>query len=279
MQNILSTIQTSKSSLRKSEKKVAEYVLKHPEKVIKSSITSLAEKADTSEPTVIRFCRQIELSGFMDLKLKIAQCMPQARQSLENVDFDDSVPEVVNKIFHSAQETMSSTYRHLNMEDIEEAVDILSKAERIEFYGAGGSGVLACDAQHKFFRLGIPCIAYVDPHMQSMSAALLCERHVVIVFSHSGATTDTIESARIASSSGAKVIGIQGEEKTPLSKYCNIVLASNSEEVALRLAPMTSRLAQLAIVDALMVAVALKGGGRVNRNLEKVKQSLIGKRY
>lgn len=279
MSDILSTIQTSKSNLRKSEKKVAEYVLKNPEKVIRSSITTLAEKAGTSEPTVIRFCRRIKLDGFMDLKLNLAQSTPQTRQHLENVCLDDSVAEVVNKIFQSAKETISNTYRHLSMEDIEKAVSILSKAERLEFYGVGGAGVLAKDAQHKFFRLGIPCIAHIDPHMQSMSAALLNERDVVIVFSHTGATKDTIESAKIASSRGAKVIGIQGEEKTPLSKYCDIVLASNSEEVALRLAPMASRLAQLAIIDALMVSVALKGGDQTNQNLEKVKQSLTGKRY
>ncbi|MCG8550555.1 MAG: MurR/RpiR family transcriptional regulator [Desulfobacterales bacterium] len=278
-QDVLSTIQASILDLRNSEKKVAEYVLRHPEEVMKSSITTLAENAGTSEPTVIRFCRQIKLSGFMDLKLKLAQSLPRARQDLENVGYDDPVPEIVNKMFQSAEETIGNTHRHLNMADVEKAVALLSKAERIEFYGAGGAGILALDAQHKFFRLGIPCIAYTDSHMQSMSAALLGPSHVVVAFSHSGATKDTIESAGIAKENGAGVIGIQGETKTPLSKYCDIVLASHSEEVALRLAPMASRLAQLAIVDCLLVAVAHKGGNRIDGNLARVKQVLIGKRY
>ena len=279
MTDILSTIQASIPNLRNSEKKVAEFVLRNTEIVIHSSITNLAEMAGTSEPTVIRFCRQIKLKGYMDLKLSLARDLPQGRQILENVDFVDSVPEIVNKIFHSSTETINNTHRLLKMEDMEKAVEILARAERIEFYGVGGSGILAMDAQHKFFRLGIPCIAYTDPHMQAMSAALLNERHVVIAISYSGASKDIIESARIAKQSGASVIGIQGEKKTPLSKYCDLAISANSEEVALKLAPMSSRLAQLVILDALFVAVALKEGESVNSKLEKVKRSLTDKRY
>ncbi len=279
MNDILSIIQTSMSSLRNSEKKVAEYVLSRPELVIQSSITDIAEKAGISEPTVIRFCRQIKLKGFMDLKLCLARDMPHGQQILENVDFEDSVPEIANKVFTSSKDAINKTLRRLSMDDMERAVEALSQAERIEFYGVGGSGVLALDAHHKFFRLGIPCIAYTDAHMQSMSAALLNANHVVIAISHSGASKDIIESARIAQENGATVIGIQGEKKTPLSKYCTLVLSSNSKEVALKLAPMSSRLAQLAILDALFVAVALSGGETVSRKLEKVKDSLADKRY
>jgi RpiR family carbohydrate utilization transcriptional regulator len=279
MNDILSSIQASMPDMRKSEKKVAEYVLRHPERVIQSSITNLAEKTGISEPTVIRFCRKIKLNGYMDLKLNLARCMPHSQQILQNVDFEDSVPEIVNKIFSSSTEAIANTHRRLNMEDMERAVEALVRSERIEFYGVGGSGVLALDAQHKFFRLGTPCIAYTDAHMQSMSAALLDERTTVVAISHSGATKDIMESARIAKSSGATVIGIQGENKTPLSKHCTITLSSNSEEVALKLAPMSSRLAQLAILDALFVAVALRGGEAVNRKLEKVKRCLTDKRY
>ena len=279
MTDILSIIQASMPNLRNSEKKVAEYVLRNTEMVIHSSITDLAEKAGTSEPTVIRFCRQLKLKGFMDLKLSLARDLPQGRQILENVGFEDSVAEIVNKIFHSSMETINNTHRLLNMEDMARAVDMLARAERIEFYGSGGSGILAMDAQHKFFRLGIPCMAYTDPHMQVMSAALLNEKHVVAAISYSGASKDIIESARIAKEAGAYVIGVQGEKKTPLSKYCDLALSANSEEVALKLAPMSSRLAQLVILDALFVAAALRQGESVNSKLEKVKRSLTDKRY
>jgi len=93
----------------------------------------------------------------MDLKLKLARCMPHGHQILEHVDAEDSIPEIANKIFRSSKETLSNTYRHLNMEDMERAAIALAEAKRIEFYGVGGSGVIALDAQHKFFRLGKPC--------------------------------------------------------------------------------------------------------------------------
>jgi RpiR family transcriptional regulator, carbohydrate utilization regulator len=138
---------------------------------------------------------------------------------------------------------------------------------------------VARDAHHKFFRLGIPCVAYDDPHMQVMSAALLGSEDVVIVISHTGSTKDIIDSAKVARKAGAQVIGILGSENAPLSKLCNITLSVFSKEAALRLAPMTSRLVQLAIIDVLFVTVAMRDFNHTRERLDKVKRSLVEKRY
>jgi DNA-binding MurR/RpiR family transcriptional regulator len=279
MPDTLVLIRSSLGSLRNSEKKVAKCVLGDPGAVVTTSITELAEKAGTSEPTVIRFCRKLGLGGYMELRLNLARDLPSSQYIFENVGDADSLAEIAGKIFSAHREAITHTLNKLNLDDLEVAVKALRSARRIEFYGMGGSAVVARDAHHKFFRLGIPCVAYDDPHMQVMSAALLSRADVVVVISHTGSTKDIIESAKVARKAGARVIGILGSENAPLSKLCDIALSVFSREAALRLAPMTSRLVQLAVVDVLFVAVAMQDFNATKERLDKVKRSLVEKRY
>ena len=279
MSDTLTLIRSSLDSLRNSEKKVAKCVLKDPEAVITTSITELAERARTSEPTVIRFCRRLGLDGYMELRLNLARDLPSAQYIFENVGDSDSLAEIAGKILNSHREAITNTLNKLNLDDLDAATRALRSARRIEFYGLGGSAIVALDAHHKFFRLGIPCVTYDDPHMQVMSAALLSPTDVVVAVSHTGSTKDIIESVKVARKAGAKVIGILGSENAPLSKICDIALSVFSREAALRLAPMTSRLVQLAVIDVLFVTVAMHDFSATRERLDKVKRSLVGKRY
>lgn len=279
MTDTLALIRSSIDSMRNSEKKVAKCVLGNPEAVITSSITELAEKSGTSEPTVIRFCRKLGLGGYMELRLNLARDLPSSQYIYENISDSDSLAGIVGKVLSAHREAISNTLNKLNLDDLDAAVRALQSARRIEFYGLGGSAIVARDAHHKFFRLGIPCVAYDDTHMQVMSASLLSSEDVVVVISHTGSTKDIIDSAKIARKTGAKIIGIIGNENSPLLKFCDIGLSVHSQEAALRLAPITSRLVQLAIVDVLFVAVAMKNFNGTKERLDRVKRSLVDKRY
>ena len=277
--DILHLIRSEKLGMRNSEKKVAACVLRDPDAAMRSSITELAEAADTSEPTVIRFCRRLGLSGYMELRLSLARALPSTKYILENVTDQDSFADIFNKIFGSAKEAFNDALSGMDLQLMEQAANALAKSERIEFYGLGVSGVVAQDSHHKFFRIGVPCVAYEDPHMQAMSAALLSSKDAVIAISHTGSTKDLIESVGIAKEAGATIIGITGRRKTPLSKYCHYDISVNSKEVAFRLAPMTSRLLQLAVIDVLYVLVAMKDFERIKVKLDKVKKALVNKRF
>jgi RpiR family transcriptional regulator, carbohydrate utilization regulator len=266
-------------TMRNSEKKVAKCVLADPAAVITSSITELAEKAGTSEPTVIRFCRRLGLGGYMELRLNLARDLPSTQYIFEDVSAEDSLAGIIGKVLNAHREAISNTMNKLSLDDFAAAVKALQTARRIEFYGFGGSAVVARDAYHKFFRLGIPCAAHDDAHMQVMSAALLTAGDVVVVISHTGSTRDIIDSAKVAQKAGARVIGIIGSENAPLLKCCDIALSMHSQEAAVLLAPMTSRLVQLAIIDVLFVAVAMHDIDATKDRLELVKRSLVDKRY
>ena len=278
-QSLTTQIRTTLSELRASEKKVAETVLKNPERVISKSITHLAEDSGVSEPTVTRFCRKLGLSGFMELKLCIARELPSGPYLHEDVTENDDLPVIFEKLFNSGIEALKTALKQIDADTLMAAVDALSKAGRIDFYGQGGSAIVARDAYHKFFRLGIPCTIHDDPHMQVMSASFLNQGDVLIAISHSGSTKDIVESVEIAKKVGATVIGITGGHKSPLSTIADITISVNSKEAALLLAPMTSRLVQLAVIDVLFVSVAMGSMANFRHQLEVVKKALVGKRY
>lgn len=276
--DIFETIRTELPNMRKSEQKVAEVVLTSPILVMNSSISDAAERAGTSDPTVIRFCKKLGLKGFRDLKLKLASAHPTNQIVLEDITETDSVSSIFNNVMRSVSEAVNSMERGMDRALLEQAVEAMVKASRWEFYGVGGSGCVAYDAHHKFFRLGVSCVAYNDSHMQVMSAAQLDGSAVVVAISHSGETRDIIESVEIAKDAGAKIIGILGKKDSSIAKLCDFPLCVYSQEIALRLAPKAGRLMQLALLDVLFVSVAMHIFGKQGFDrLDKVKRSLLGK--
>jgi len=278
MNDIISTIRNSLDHLKRAEKMVAECVIQEPGEVIKYTITELAEKAGTSEPTVVRFCRKMGLKGYMELRLNLARSLPSSQYLHETISERDSALQILDKIFSADLEALRDTKNKIDVQTFNDVVDVLATAKRIEFYGLGGSGIVAKDAYHKFFRLEIPCIAIVDPHLQVMSASLLSHGCAAVAVSVTGSTKDIIESVRIAKETGATVIGITGRAKSPLARICDLHLSVHSQEAAVWLAPMSSRIAQVALLDALFVSVAARNFDSAREKLEKVKRSLIDKR-
>ena len=143
----------------------------------------------------------------------------------------------------------------LDQEVVEEAIETLANAKRVEFYAFGGSVPVAMDAQHKFFRLKIPSSCISDPHIQFMSANSLNKKDVVVAISQSGNTAALVESIKTVKSFGVIVIGLM-PSGTPLSRICDIALDIDVGENARLTRPLTSRLAYMAIIDVLAVGVA-----------------------
>ncbi|HKJ51741.1 MAG TPA: SIS domain-containing protein [Gammaproteobacteria bacterium] len=257
---MLREIETALAAMTRAEKKVARAVLANPYRLLRKSIGALAAEACVSEPTVIRFCRALKCKGFQDFKLQLAQDLATgAHFGAARPLPDEAAPDLIAKVIDSGIAALIKVRDTLPPEAVQQAVDLLAAAERIEFYGLGGSGIVAQDAQHKFFRLGVPVVAYSDPTVHSVSASLLKRGCVVVAISQSGTTQDLIASAEIALAAGAKVIAVTAAD-SPLAGIASICLPMNSLEDEDFYAPIKSRLAHLAIVDVLAVGVALARG-------------------
>ena len=260
--------------MSKSELKVADVVLADPNATIRSSIASLARSAAVSEPTVNRFCRSLDCTGFPDFKLKVAQSLaggtPYVNMSVEP---SDNVEDFANKIIEMTMSGLEDAKSNLDYKTLALAVDALSQAKKIEFYGLGASASVAVDAQHKFFRLNTPTIAYTDHMMQRMAAASLNRGDCVVVLSYTGRTIPTVEAAKIARTAGATVIGITSAD-SPLAENCSLVLGVETSEDTDIYTPAISRLVQLTMIDILATGVTLKRGPDFRDHLKKVKDAL-----
>jgi len=257
---MLRDIEIAVKNMTPAEFKVAQVVLAGPYDVLRKSIALLASEADVSEPTVIRFCRALNCKGFQDFKLLLAQDLATGAHFGEtSLDADDSGVNLITKVIDSGISSLIKVRDSLPPERVQNAIDLLAKADRIEFYGLGGSGIVAHDAQHKFFRLAVPVVAYSDPTVHAVAATLLSPGCVLVAISQSGQTQDIISSVELALATGAKVIAICAGDST-LARQASICLPMNSLEDEDFYAPIKSRMAHLAIIDVLAVGVALSRG-------------------
>ena len=271
---MLAKIKSGRDSLTRSELKVADLVLAQPEQVVDESIAALAEHAGVSEPTVIRFCRALGCRGFQDFKLRLAQELATGlRYAVPEVRPDEAAGALIAKVIDGAIATLIKLRNMLSPEAVERAIDLLAEAERIEFYGLGGSGIVAADAQHKFFILGVPAVAYADPTVYGVSAALMRPGGLVVAISQSGRSRELLVSAQTAMVAGAQVIAITAPG-SPLAKLASVSLQVNLLADEDTYAPIKSRMAQLAVVDVLAVGVALRRGPSFQESLALAQRSM-----
>jgi RpiR family carbohydrate utilization transcriptional regulator len=275
---LLDRIAHSLPAMRASEQAVGGYVLRHPTRVIDLSFREIASGAGVSEPTVARFCAALGFSGYREFKLRLAQSLASGVPFVHgDVAPGDPVAEIGAKVFDRAVNALLAVRNHLDARQVERAVRLLSRARRIEFYGQGNSGIVAQDAEHKFFRLGVATRSCSDPNVHAMTASLLGADGVAVAISASGRTLDILRSVQIARDAGARTIAIT-VSGSPLAQACDIALHADVPEDFNIYTPMTSRLAHLTIVDLLAVCVAVARGPSLAPRLRRAKEVVAERR-
>ncbi|MDP3172256.1 MAG: SIS domain-containing protein [Polaromonas sp.] len=281
---MLDRIKACLPSLAPAEQRVAHLVLSDPRAFANLPVTELASRAHVSKPTVIRFCRSVGYDGLSDFKLKLAGNVSEGVPFIHrSVDADDKTSDVLVKVIDNTVAAFLKYRNDASSVAIEKAAQALAatcqSGQRIEFFGAGNSGIVAQDAQHKFFRLGVHSIAHSDGHLQVMSASLLRPGDCVVIISNSGRTRDLMDAESIARKNGATTIVITASG-SPLAAAGHIHLAADHPEGYDRYSPMVSRLLHLMIIDVLATCVALRiGGEKLQPLLREMKNNLRSKRY
>ena len=260
--------------MRPSERKVADIVAGQPERVLSLGISALAAASDVSDPTVLRFCRGIGFQGYQDFKLGLARSLALSGAAVRrDIAADDKVPAFVTKVCAQTSAALRAFRETTDWGQLERAIEVLALAPRIECHGVGASGAVAIDAQNKLFRLGVPVTAYVDPHMQAMSAASLNPGDVLISFSYTGRAREILASARIAREQGVDVVAVT-VAGTPLADIASHPICLPRIEDTDQYTPGTSRLLQLIVVDVLEIGVAQKRGPGLSPKLRRIKDVL-----
>jgi len=243
--------------------------------VSESSITRLARQCQTSETTVLRFCRAIDLAGYPELRIALARAAQweetdkRAGAPLNGtINQGDSLSDLVAKITHADSRAIDETGAAVDLRTLAAAVDSVASARRIDIYGVGASALVAHDLHQKLHRIGLTSFSWADPHLALTSAALLTNKDVAIGISHTGSTVDVIDALRVARENGATTVAVTNFVKAPIAAQAELVLTTAARETTFRSGAMSSRIAQLALVDCLFAAVAQRSYAAAISDLE-----------
>ena len=288
MSGLLDRVKASIPALPPAEQRVAKLLLADPRSFATLPVSELAERSHVSKPTVVRFCRSVGYDGLTDFKRKLAGSVNEGVPFVHRaVDEDDKSSDIVVKVIDNAVSALLKYRNDAADHAFERAITALAEAgrsgRRIEFYGVGNSGIVAQDAQHKFFRLGVNATWVSDSHVQVMSATMLHEGDCAVIVSNSGRSQDLLDVAEIARRRGATIIVITASG-SPLAQMGQgganqILLAVDHPEDYDRYSPMVSRLLHLVVIDILTTAVALRLPGELRETLQEIKRNLKAKRY
>ncbi|WP_214816599.1 MurR/RpiR family transcriptional regulator [Exiguobacterium sp. s59] len=267
------------STLSKKEQRIADYILKQPEQIIHHTINQVADDLDVAESTVFRFCQRVGFKGYQALKIALASDVVAPLQDIhEDITETDTALEIAEKIFSTNGKTIESTRQILEGASLEKAIELFLGARRIEFFGSGGSAVVALDAYHKFVRSGLQVSAILESHMQLMSASQLTTEDVAVVISHSGASKETLDIAKLLKEKGVPMVAITNYAKSPLSKIADVSLYTVSQETAFRSEALASRIAELSLIDALFTAVMMRRGEAARMSLQQMREAISMRR-
>ncbi|WP_257349383.1 MurR/RpiR family transcriptional regulator [Pseudalkalibacillus decolorationis] len=275
----ISRIRSSYGRFSEKEKKIADYILNHPKHIIHSTISQIADDLEIAEATVFRFCKRIGFKGYQAMKIALAsEIVNPVKDIHETISEKDNEKEVAQKVFQSNIRTLEETIHLLDTEPYRRAVTMLMNARKVEFYGNGGSGIVAMDAHHKFLRSGIQTATYSDSHLQLMGASQLTEEDAAVFISHSGTNKDLLQVLAVAKENNVKTIGITTLAKSPLSQQVDVPLFTTSEETDYRSEALASRIAQLCIIDGLYVNVMMQNKEASQASVNKMRKAISIKR-
>jgi RpiR family carbohydrate utilization transcriptional regulator len=279
LSGVLERLAAIRDDLPPTARRIADFIAENADDVVHMSVTEVAEQSRASEGSVVGLCQLVGARGFQEVKLSLARDLVQPIQFIhEDLQRGDSTAAIIDKIFQSDVQALQDTRKAIDVVALERAVAAIRRAKRVEVFGIGSAAPIAEDANYRLLRIGINSRASVDSHVQAITASLADADVAVISVSHSGSTVETLTAARLAKQAGATSIVITNFGKSPLLAHADIVLNTMARETQFRTEAMTSRIAQLAIVDALIACLALADYERAVETISKTFEVLSTKR-
>jgi DNA-binding MurR/RpiR family transcriptional regulator len=261
--SVLINVRRALPSLRPAEQRVAHAVLADPAGISESSITAVARMCDTSETTVLRFCRAIGLAGYPELRIALARAAQFEETDHAGgpplngtISATDGLADVVAKIAHADARAIEDTAATLDLNALKGAIDALLNAARVDIYGVGASGLVGHLLHQKLHRVGLVSYVATETQLALTSAELLGPGDVALGITHTGVTPAVVDALQVARQRGATTIAVTNYDRSAVAAQSNLILTTAARETTFRAGSMASRITQLAVVDCLFAGVA-----------------------
>lgn len=241
-------------TLPRAEKSFAEALFENPEAVQRMTLAEIARETNSSEASIIRFCKRLGLHGYTELKQEVALAVEEKQEDRyeeDVVESTDDIRAIMNKVFQSNVQTLQNTMVMADEAKYLEAVEAMAKAKSIHFFGVGDAFAACQFAYMKFLRLGVRCSAHSDVMMQFMEANNLGPDDVALAVSYEGRSRNVNQALEIAKKRGATTICITKMNKSPLLKHVDIPLYISISDLSVWRERVTRRVGDQFILDVL----------------------------
>jgi RpiR family transcriptional regulator, carbohydrate utilization regulator len=266
-------------SLNPTERLIAEFVLADPERILSSSIAEIRNGSGASVGSIVGFCRTLGLKGFANFKIALARDLAQGGlPGSPQSNGRRPAMSLFEAVFQFHAQSLTETFRINRQETLQEASRLLEKAHRIELFSIGLSYPVAYTARCKFSLIGLPASTEFDSHLQLIAATQLRKGDLAFGVSCSGNTRETVECLQVAKSKGATTICLTNSMKSEIVRHADLALYATPSEVKYFQAPLASRITQLAVMDALFVAIVSRHKNRTAAHLQDAGEELLKRR-
>lgn len=279
METVTHKIRRLYNDMGPAEKKIADYIVLNLNEIMAISISELAEKCSCGDATVVRFSRRLGFEGFQALKIAIAGDLGTASAISSEILKTDSCYEIFSKRIDDIAVTLQNTQAILDADALEKTAKIIMNAKRIVIFGLGNSASIATDAAHKFLRLGLNAQACTDNHLQAIIASHIDRQSVAVGISHSGSSKDIVEALQLSKIGGATTIALTNYGSSPIVDAADVCLFTKADETKHSILAMSSRIAQLAIFDAIYTYIVINSDKASMQAIYNTELALQNKKY
>jgi RpiR family carbohydrate utilization transcriptional regulator len=266
---ILTNIRTKYNTLSKTQKVIADFILKNANRIPMFSITELAKACNTSETTVMRFLKKLNYNSYQIFRVKMAQATTKEPSASINDDLDpnDDPETIKQKIIGHTLSAINDINTLLPSSILENAVHMIRSAERILIYGVGASAAIAMDAYHKFSGIGLDVRFFPDPHLMNITCTQSTPNDLMLAISHTGESIEVNHVVQTSKENGVKILSLTSFSNSTLAHLSDLYLLSSTNDSKYHSEAMASRIVQLTIVDILYTATFMQDEKRYYKAL------------
>ncbi|MCU8490050.1 SIS domain-containing protein [Vibrio vulnificus] len=256
--SVINKIVARRTQLSQSGRVIGDWIVENAEKAAQLTSQELAEQAQVSQSSIVKFTQRLGFKGYSAFKLALTEEIgrKQAMQATplhSDILADDPLAVIAQKLIKAKTDAMFQTTNALSYEACHQAVQWLSEARRVQIVGIGGSALTVKDLSYKLLKLGITTLAEQDSHVQIAVARTLSEQDVQIAISFSGERKEILVAAEAAKEQGAKVIALSSPKKSRLRQIADMTFDTIADETEHRSSAIASRSAQNVITDLLFI--------------------------
>lgn len=230
--SVINQICASMDSFFDTEKKIGDYIVRNPKKVVDMTVGELAKECGVSEASVSRFCKRIELKGFHHLKISLARELVDAKDDGEisgHISVDD-MEGSLRGILSNKMEELRQTVAMIDREELKKILDVINNADTVLMAAVGNTIPVAMDGAYKLNQIGIRAMSTPIWETELGYSYNLTDKDVVVAISNSGESTGVIQILEAAKSRGAVAISITNNARSSAAELSTYHITTATRE-------------------------------------------------